>query len=374
MFPMLPKSRVIAVFALGVGCILLAAGLLLPRMVDPERPLPVSLSGTQLTVTDPEATLGDAYREAQPSAAPVPEPAPAPEGAPGEDDGNPEAPDNPEGDGDAPADAPAPPEPLRAPVTKTWALTLGEPVDDDGVAATVGETSVRNDLVQSGDGGDTPTDDQRALLDASVWSMRLDRSSGVATGDVKASDQLGSPASEAQAPGQWVAFPRDTDRRTYPFFDSLLRRDLPADFDRTEEVDGHEVYVFRQTLDAEPVLQANPYYYRLSSPLPDGRKATLTRSGSREITVEPSSGLIVGLREDLHDYYAGPDGAETSLLQDFHGATPDDAVTGLLKTAVDQGKDRPSRTWGVALTVVGAIVALGSAVFGLRPTRKKRGE
>lgn len=357
MFPMLPKSRVFAVFALGVGCILLAVGLLLPRMVDPEKPLPMSLSGSQLTVTDPEATVGPAYLPPAPA-----DDAPAPEG---EEDR----------DGDAPEpEAPAPPEPVRAPVTKTWALNFGEPVDDDEVAATVGVTSVRNDLVATGEGEDAATDDQAALLDASLWSMRLDRHDAVATGDVRASDQLGSPAAEAEAPGQWVAFPRDAGQESYPVFDSLLRRDVPAEFDRTTQIDGHEVHVYRQTLDAEPVLEANPYHYRLTSALPDGRQATLQRSGSREITVEPTSGLIVGLREDLHDYYAGPDGAETSLLQDFHGTTPDDEVSGLLDTAVDQGKDRPSRTWGVALAVAGAIVALGSAVVGLRPVRGRRTE
>ncbi|HCT15579.1 MAG TPA: DUF3068 domain-containing protein [Corynebacterium nuruki] len=376
MFPMLPKSRVSAVFALGVGCILLVAGLLLPRVVDPERPLPMSLSGTQLTVTDPESTLGAAYEPPAPAPAPAPGDAPAPEG---EDHGEP-----PEGDGDKPADEhgdepadehgdehrndpPPPPEPVKAPVTKTWALTLGEPVDDDGVAATVGVTSVRNDRVTTGEGDNAPTDDQGALLDAAVWSMQLDRHDAVATGDVKVSDRLGSPATGAEVPGQWVAFPRNAGERTYPFFDSLLRRDLPADFDRTAEIDGHRVNVYRQNFEAEPVLQANPYFYRLTSPLPDGRQATLQRSGSREITVEPSSGLIVGLREDLHDYYAGPDGAESALLQDFHGQTPDDEVAGLLTTAADQGKDRPSRTWGVALAVAGAIVALGSAVIALKP-------
>ncbi|WP_414122076.1 DUF3068 domain-containing protein [Corynebacterium nuruki] len=372
---MLPKSRVSAVFALGVGCILLVAGLLLPRVVDPERPLPMSLSGTQLTVTDPESTLGAAYEPPAPApasdAAPAPDSgdAPAPEG---EDGGEPPAGDG--EDGDRPGDGddhrndpPAPPEPVRAPVTKTWALTLGQPVDGDEVAATVGVSSVRNDRVTTGEGDNAPTDDQGALLDAAVWSMQLDRHDAVATGDVKVSDRLGSPATGAEVPGQWIAFPRNAGEQSYPFFDSLLRRDLPADFDRTTEIDGHRVNIYRQNFEAEPVLQANPYFYRLTSALPDGRQATLQRSGSREITVEPSSGLIVGLREDLHDYYAGPDGAETALLQDFHGQTPDDEVAGLLTTAADQGKDRPSRAWGVALAVVGAIVALGSAVIALKP-------
>jgi hypothetical protein len=379
MFHMLPKSPVSAVFALGVGCILLVAGLLLPRVVDPERPLPMSLSGTQLTVTDPESTLGAAYEPPAPAPAPAPDSgdAPAPDGEdhgeppadePGDrpGDGNDHGDDDDHGD-DHRNDPPPPPEPVRAPVTKTWALTLGEPVDGDEVAATVGVSSVRNDRVTTGEGDNPPTDDQGALLDAAVWSMQLDRHDAVATGDVKVSDRLGSPATAADVPGQWVAFPRNAGERTYPFFDSLLRRDLPADFDRTAEIDGHRVNVYRQNFEAEPVLQANPYFYRLTSPLPDGRQATLQRSGSREITVEPSSGLIVGLREDLHDYYAGPDGAETALLQDFHGQTPDDEVAGLLTTAADQGKDRPSRAWGVALAVVGAIVALGSAVIALKP-------
>jgi len=61
MVRMLPKSRVLSILALGLGCILLGVGFVLPRLVDADRPVPLDLGDTQLTVSDPEATIGKAY-------------------------------------------------------------------------------------------------------------------------------------------------------------------------------------------------------------------------------------------------------------------------------------------------------------------------
>lgn len=334
MVRMLPRSRVTAVLVLGLGCLLLVLGLALPVLVPPERPVPLELSETQLTLQDDEARVGTSYL----------------------------------GDGD---------EPVTAPVTKTYAVTLGEPADDDAAATTVGVTSVRDDL----EGGD-------ALLDAEVWSYRIDRMSGASLGDAKVADTPGTPAVASEVTGQWLTFPRDTAQEEYPVFDNLLRREVPAQFVQTEDVDGLEVYVFRQDFDAEPVRQANPGYYRSTSTTPDGASSSLYRNGYKEFRVEPGSGMIVSVTEDIQDVYvpdapaqdgegeaaAGEAGeaAAPELLSSFNGSTPGAERDDLLRQAADLGQDRPTRGWGIVLTVTGAIVALGSAVVALRPQRAQR--
>lgn len=339
MVAMLPRSRVIAVLALGLGCILLAAGLALPALLPPDRPVPLDLSERQLTLKDDEAEIGPSYLGA------------GDEGEAGEEE-----------DAEGPAG-----EPTTAPVTKTYAVSLGEPSDDDEAAASVGVTSVRDDLDTEEGEGQSP----EALLDAEVWSYRIDRQSGAPLGDAKVADTPGSPAEGTEISGQWLSFPRDTEQQEYPMYDNLLRRDLPAKFVQTEDVNGHEVYVFRQDLEAEPVAQNNPGYFR-NDPA-DGKDAQgdaqLVRSGSREIRVEPTSGMIVSVNEDLRDAYVAG-GEEIELLSSFSGATPDDARDELLDQAAELGEDRPTRQWGIALTVTGAIVALGSAVVALRPKRR----
>ncbi len=341
MVGMLPKSRVLAVLALGLGCVLLGAGLILPHLVDEERPVPLDLAESRLTVTDPVATIGRAYLATA-------------------------------GEGD--------PDVVTGPVSRNWAVTLGEPADGDEAAATVGVSTLRDDMAQS-------LGDQAGLLDAEIWTMRVDRRSGAVTGDVKVADTLGTPAGEATVDGQWVKFPQDTRQGEYPFFDTLLRRALPASFDRAEELGGREVYIFRQEMDAEPVLDGNPHHPRLTrtDTVPavrdgDGREtapasvevSTLHRSGTREITVEPTSGMIVSVREDLHDYYAAADGRETGLLLDLHGETPTDDRDALLDQAVAVGEDRPVRTWSLACVAIGAIVTVVAGIVALRPQRRGR--
>ena len=337
MVRMLPKSRVLSILALGLGCILLGVGFVLPRLVDADRPVPLDLGDTQLTVSDPEATIGKAYLATA-----------------GEKD----------------------PDVITGPVSRNVAVTLGDPSDRDEAAATVGVTTMRDDMAES-------MGDQAGLLDAEIWTMSVDRYSGEVTGDVKVADTLGTPAGEATVDGQWLKFPENTEQTGYPFFDTLLRRAVPTSFDRSEEIDGHEVYVFRQEMDAEPVMEGNPHHMRLTqNVMTEGRDgepgkstvSTLHRSGTREITVEPSSGLIVSVREDLHDYYAAEDGAETGLLLDLHGETPEEDRGALLSQAVEVGEDRPVRTWSLVCVVIGAIVTVAAGVVTLRPQRKGRKE
>lgn len=329
MVRMLPRSRVAAVLTLGLGCILLAVGIALPILVPPERPVPLELSESQLTLQDDEARIGPPYLAGE-----------------GQDKGE-------------------PPQPVTAPVTKTYAVSLGEPADDESAAATVGVTSLRNDI--EGDDG---------LLDAEVWSYRIDRMAGLSLGDAKVADTPATPAAPTEVAGQWLAFPRDTAQEEYPVFDNLLRRDVPAQFVQTEDVNGTEVYVFRQEFDAEPVRQANPGYYRSTSTTGEGGPSSLYRNGSKEFRVEPESGMIVSVTEDIQDVYV-PDGddadaASPELLSSFSGATPDAERDDLLVQAAELGHDRPTRGWGIVLTVTGAIVALGSAAVALRPQRVQR--
>ena len=134
-------------------------------------------------------------------------------------------------------------------------------------------------------------------------------------------------------------------------------------------------------MDAEPVMEGNPHHMRLTQNVTtegkDGEPgkstvSTLHRSGTREITVEPSSGLIVSVREDLHDYYAAEDGAETGLLLDLHGETPAEDRSALVDQAVEVGDGRPVGTWGLVLAVIGAIVTVAAGVTALRPQRRGR--
>lgn len=336
MVGMLPRSRVVAVLTLGLGCVLLAVGLALPALVPPERPVPLDLASTQLTVKDDEAVIGGPY---------VAQLQDGPEGTEGTE-------------GTA-----------TVPVTITYAVQLGEPAGTDYASATVGVTLVRDDI----DGDDS-------LLDAEVWSYRIDRLTGAPLGDAKVADTPGTPPVATDVSGQWLAFPRDTSQQEYSVFDDLLRRSLPAQFVQTEEIDGAEVYVFRQDFRAEPVLQDNPGYVRGTSTTEDGEPSSLYRNGFKEYRVEPSSGMIVSVTEDIQDVYV-PDGSDAAggdrsveLLSSFSGSTPQDERDELLAQAAELGEDRATRGWGIALTATGAIVALGSAIVALRPQRPQRAQ
>lgn len=320
---MLSKSRIVAIFALGLASTLIAVGILLPRLFPEETPVPLGLQHTTLSLRDPKATVGTGYL------------------ALGED------------------------KKITAPVVRQFNIELGEPASENEATARVGVSNSRENV----------KDDLESLLDAQVYSYRLNRVTGQAVGDAKVSDTPATPPSKTSMPGYWAKFPIDTQQQTYDYFDWTLRQAFPAHFKGTEThqtTDGKDMQVYLFHQDIEPTKVSDRVASFRSSIHKDAKRAELHHGGWREIAVEPQSGLIVGVEEHIKDDYRAK-GKPVDVLLEFNGRTTESTEAGMLDQAESLGGKRSTEAWGTGLIIAGAVILVVSLVVALRRGRGRRG-
>lgn len=314
----------VRLLVLVIGVALAVIGIVLPMILSDERPVPLNLTTTTVALHDPHATVGRNYRS----------------------DGARQA--------------------VTAPVTRQFKITLGEPASQTEAHARVGVATHRTDV----------DNDLDSLLDAQVFNFQVNRLSGQAVDSTaQVADTPIIPSSEVAMQGYWVKFPDNTQKHSYDYFDVTLRHTIAARFAREEtrktaEGEDAVVYVFRQDIAAESVKEQ---YEGVRNEITDpqtGQKAQLYHGGWREIAVEPRTGMIVGVEEEIHDAYRQGD-VEKEVLLDFHGVSSEELNQELLTQAVSLGTTRGLRIWRVALTASGVIVASVSLAVIVR-TRLRR--
>lgn len=320
------KSRIIAVFTLLAGVAMFTTGLLLPKVVSKDKPIPLNLAATMLTLTDPAATIGPAFR---------------PNGKE---------------------------ETITAPVNRQFNISLGQPATEETASARMGVSTARTDV----------KDDLQSLLSAEVWSFTIDRLTGDAEGDAKVQDTPAAPPAEVPIDGLWAKFPQWTEQKTYPYFDATLRRTVPAEFKGTvnrvnSQGQDVELYVFRQEIEPTNVAKLYNGFRNKTAVDQDGTlvEGYLFHSGWREILVEPRTGLMVGVEEKIDDVYRDRDGKELQPLLRFHGKTRQGIQEAMLTQAMDTSGQRDTTKVSVVLMVAGVIIAAISLFVVLWP-RKKR--
>jgi hypothetical protein len=117
-------------------------------------------------------------------------------------------------------------------------------------------------------------DPQERLISASTDNFATDRRTGVAVGDPK----YLPPSAEAKD-GLVNKWPFKAEKKTYDYWDGFAGEAVEATYDRTENVDGLEVYAYKISVSDVPI--------ELSDGVP-GTYAT-----EREIWIDPTTGAIV---------------------------------------------------------------------------------
>ena len=97
-------------------------------------------------------------------------------------------------------------------------------------------------VVDEGDPPDCVEADDDRLISASTDVFATDRVSGLAE------ESDGLPDDAVPHEGLVNKFPFDTEKKTYPYWDSVVGAAVDAEYDRTEDVDGVETYVFIVTI------------------------------------------------------------------------------------------------------------------------------
>lgn len=319
---MLPRSRIIAVLIIGLGAAMIAAGAFLPRLVSDEPKIPLDL---------PDTTYALRADDGVSSAL------------------------NPEGGR----------EDAFGPVRRQFHGELIEPADEQRVSVRMG-TSTTRELPPEVMG----TDPILELVDAAVWTFTVDRLSGEFLGPAMLTDQMAGVPVEVPVDGHWVKFPADAGPVSYPIFDDFLRGTVPAEYVGTEDLGGNEVLRYRQTI--APTNLATRYRSNLTQINVDDKTGFLTYQGTRDWLVEPESGMVVDIDEDLDLRWETREGERLRTFLRFVGGVDEQASARLLQQALDVADTAPVRPWSIALLVVGAILAFGGIVGALRPEGRDR--
>jgi len=146
---------------------------------------------------------------------------------------------------------------------------------------------------------------ERVVLDAHTgeavrWNPSGDDNSGeYITSTLEKADRLKPDSQSALFKGHEglvLKFPFGTEKKTYQFWDTTMRKAFPIDFKRGDTLDGLKVYVFEQDIPKQKVPQATPLmvpgslvdeYGKDSVPVDRMYKNT------RTLWVEPVTGAII---------------------------------------------------------------------------------
>ena len=182
-------------------------------------------------------------------------------------------------------------------------------------------------------------DSQERLISASTDDFATDRKTALAVDDPKY-----LPPSAEEKTGLVNKWPFEAEKKDYPYWDSLAGQAVDAVYDRTEEVDGLELYVYKIDVPETPIEL---------SPGVDG-----TYADQKEIWVEPTTGQIINQVD--HQERLDADG-EPFLILDL--AFTEDQVS---SNADDAGSNRDSLDLVTnTIPLVGYVVGIPALLIGL---------
>ena len=318
---MLPRSRLSSIFVLGLGAALVAIGALLPALLNKEPKMPLSLPPTSYVM---RAAEGISTRI------------------------------NPDGVR----------EEVTSPIRRQLHGELIEPADKDKVSLRVGVTEMR-EMPGEVVGGDPLTE----LIDANVWTFTIDRLTGEFLAPATIVDRLAGVPRELDVKGNWVKFPAGTEQKEYLIFDDFMRDSVPAAFVAEEDRNGTPILHFRQSIPKTNLAQK--YRSAVSQLERDGKSGFLQYEGTRDWWVEPKSGSVIDVAEDINLWWETREGEPIMTYLRFKGAMSPDESARLLGGALTYFESRNTEPWAIALLAMGAILMFGGMIGVVRPTNKK---
>jgi hypothetical protein len=183
------------------------------------------------------------------------------------------------------------------------------------------------------------SDPQERLVSASTDNFATDRETAMAVNDPKY-----LPPSAEEKSGLVNKWPFNAEKKTYPYWDGLAGQALDAEYDRTEDLDGLEVYVYRVVQNGTPIELAA------------GVSGTL--DAEKELFIDPVTGSIIDQvdHQDRLDSDGNP-----AIVLDL--AFTDDQVA----SNVEDSKSNVSSLKLVTKTVplIGLIVGIPALIIGL---------
>lgn len=158
---------------------------------------------------------------------------------------------------------------------------------------------------------------------------------------------------DIQHDGLGYTFPIDTKKTTYPFFDTVVGKSFPMNYEATEKIDGLDLYRFRQTVPESDI--------KINDLLP-GRYSNV-----RIVWVQPTTGVIVKGSEQILQKFAATGQTAFSGTLVFDDAT--------VKSQADYANDlwrkvKIVRIWApIGVATLGLILLIVGVILLLRRRR-----
>jgi hypothetical protein len=241
---------------------------------------------------------------------------------------------------------------------------------DAGAAADIGG-AYKNKAVVWNVFTQTKRTDNGDVISSANGRIAMDRVSGAAvpwSGECYA-DQLGQAcqAGNIDYSGQLYAFPFDTRKTTYQYYDLTLRRPVPIAYQGTEKVAGLTVYKFTQTIpDQQLTTDPGTIDFLVNSLAPGASGGAMWYSATRTIWVEPVTGSIVDYAEEQHRTLRTDSGASAILLDATFQYTPETRAEVAKQTSDGRTLLVALRLWLPIALLVLALVALVLGVIAAR--------
>jgi hypothetical protein len=216
--------------------------------------------------------------------------------------------------------------------------------------------------------------DNDELINASQSRIAMDRESGAAVDwDGQCyTDGDGEPCESGSISydGQLYAFPFGTEKKTYQYFDSTLKRPLPIHYQATEKVEGLTVYKFVQEVPEQQVdMDAELVHGLLGVFAPTATDGVVRYRTTRTLWVEPVTGSVVDYQDAQHRELVADTGERTVLIDAVFRYTPETRAT-----IVDKASDGRSMLMALSryVPIVLAVLGLGLLVLGYLVARSGR--
>ena len=321
---MLSRPRILSILLLGLGTALLAAGILLPKVLNVDPKMPLDLPPVSYTLRAEDGISTRINEEGKR-------------------------------------------EEVHSPLQRQLHGVLIEPADADKVSLRVGVTEMR-ELPPEVMGTDPLTE----LIEANIWTVTIDRLTGEALAPATLVDRMAGVPRSVAFEGNWVKLPADTEEKEYLIFDDLLHDSLPAKFVGEEERGGNRVLHFRQ--DIEKTNLAQKYRSYVSQLTQDDKSGFLQYQGTRDLWVEPKSGSVIDMAEDIHLWWETRDGEPIMDYLRFNGKMDEGLSNQLLFGAI-QNFQRPAlEPWSIGLIASGSILVFIAIVGIVRPSTRRKAE
>ena len=221
-------------------------------------------------------------------------------------------------------------------------------------------------------------DKDKLTLSGSMREVCMDRFTGEAVApctnqylETTRGQKVPGATGQPQFPGLNFKFPFETEKKTYPWYDSTLGKTVDAKFQGEDEIQGVPVYRFGQTVPATSIsTQAVPG--SLIGKTDATVQAGLYYQVERTLWIEPATGALVNLKQSMKQELRAPGDSTGTAVFDGTLQLNQKTVDANVKTV----QDNKSKLWlltglPVILWIVGGVLTVAGVVLVAALARRR---